>query len=104
MSGEERKCREAVEDEYQCYCHLCRCKRSSEKRFKVGDRVIASMDVWRAGTITQLDYKELQKNNFDDKAISEIVQVISYFNYINRVADGLGLEPEEFIDEKGYKK
>ena len=58
----------------------------------------------KPGDITQLDYKELQKNNFDDKAISEIVQVISYFNYINRVADGLGLEPEEFIDEKGYKK
>lgn len=57
----------------------------------------------KPGEITQLDYKELQKNNFDDKAISEIVQVISYFNYINRVADGLGLEPEEFIDEKGYK-
>ena len=58
----------------------------------------------KPGEITQLDYKELQKNNFDDKAISEIVQVISYFNYINRVADGLGLEPEQFIDEKGYKK
>ncbi len=58
----------------------------------------------KPGEITQLDFKELQKNNFDDKAISEIVQVISYFNYINRVADGLGLEPEEFIDEKGYKK
>ena len=58
----------------------------------------------KPGEITQLDYKELQKNNFDDKAISEIVQVISFFNYINRVADGLGLEPEEFIDEKGYKK
>ena len=58
----------------------------------------------KPGEITLLDYKELQKNNFDDKAISEIVQVISYFNYINRVADGLGLEPEEFIDEKGYKK
>ncbi len=58
----------------------------------------------KPGEVTQLDYKELQKNNFDDKAISEIVQVISYFNYINRVADGLGLEPEEFIDEKGYKK
>ena len=58
----------------------------------------------KPGEITQLDYKELQKNNFDDKAISEIVQVISYFNYINRVADGLGLKPEEFIDEKGYKK
>ena len=58
----------------------------------------------KPGEITQLDYKELQQNNFDDKAISEIVQVISYFNYINRVADGLGLEPEEFIDKKGYKK
>ncbi len=58
----------------------------------------------KPGEITQFDYKELQKNNFDDKAISEIVQVISYFNYINRVADGLGLKPEEFIDEKGYKK
>ena len=58
----------------------------------------------KPGEITQFDYIELQKNNFDDKAISEIVQVISYFNYINRVADGLGLEPEEFIDEKGYKK
>jgi alkylhydroperoxidase family enzyme len=58
----------------------------------------------KPGEITQLDYKELQINNFNDKAISEIVQVISYFNYINRVADGLGLEPEEFIDEKGYKK
>ena len=58
----------------------------------------------KPGEIKQFDYKELQKNNFDDKAISEIVQVISYFNYINRVADGLGLEPEEFIDEKGYKK
>ena len=58
----------------------------------------------KPGEITQLDYKKLRKNNFDDKGISEIVQVISYFNYINRVADGLGLEPEEFIDEKGYKK
>ena len=58
----------------------------------------------KPGELTQLDYKELQKNNFDDKAISEIVQVISYFNYINRVADGLGLEPEEFIDKKGYRK
>jgi alkylhydroperoxidase family enzyme len=38
-----------------------------------------------------------------DKEISEIVQIVSYFNYINRVADGLGLEPETFIDKKGYE-
>ena len=38
------------------------------------------------------------------KDISEIVQIVSYFNYINRVADGLGLAPESFINKLGYKK
>ena len=46
-------------------------------------------------------FKELE---YSEKEISEIIQVISYFNYINRVADGLGLEPESFIDKLGYKK
>ena len=54
-------------------------------------------------TITQLDIDTLSDFDLSDKEISEIVQIVSYFNYINRVADGLGLEPEEFIDEKGYK-
>ena len=55
----------------------------------------------------KIDKSDLQKiKNFGyiDKEVSEIVQIISYFNYINRVADGLGLEPEDFIDKKGYKK
>ena len=56
------------------------------------------------GQVSELDYEKLKKVEFSDKEISEAVQVISYFNYINRVADGLGLEPEEFIDERGYKK
>ena len=54
-------------------------------------------------TITQLDIDSLSDFDLSDKEISEIVQIVSYFNYINRVADGLGLEPEDFIDEKGYK-
>ncbi|MDA9593262.1 hypothetical protein N9T00_00355 [bacterium] len=54
-------------------------------------------------TITQLDIDTLSNFDLSDKEISEIVQIVSYFNYINRVADGLGLEPEDFIDEKGYK-
>jgi len=29
------------------------------------------------------------------------VQVISYFNYINRVADGLGVDLEDWMPEKG---
>jgi len=57
-------------------------------------------------TPNQIDIQdiELLKNySLSDKDISQIVQIIAYFNYINRVADGLGLEPEDFIDEKGYK-
>ena len=54
-------------------------------------------------TITKLDIDTLSNFELSDKEISEIVQIVSYFNYINRVADGLGLEPEDFIDEKGYK-
>ena len=54
-------------------------------------------------TITQLDIDTLSNFDLSDKEISEIVQIVSYFNYINRVADGLGLEPEDFIDKKGYK-
>ena len=34
----------------------------------------------KPGEINDVDYKELKNNKFNDKAISEIVQVISYFN------------------------
>ena len=53
--------------------------------------------------INNNDIELLKTFEFNEIEISEIVQVISYFNYINRVADGLGLEPEKFIDELGYK-
>jgi alkylhydroperoxidase family enzyme len=54
-------------------------------------------------TISKLDIENLSNFNLSDKEISEIVQIVSYFNYINRVADGLGLEPETCIDKKGYE-
>ena len=54
--------------------------------------------------INNNDIESLKSFKFNEIEISEIVQVISYFNYINRVADGLGLEPEGFIDKLGYKK
>jgi len=38
----------------------------------------------------------LRDAGFDDRAIHDAAQVVAYFAYINRVADGLGvdLEPE----------
>ena len=38
----------------------------------------------------------------DDRAIQDAAQVISYFNYyINRVANALGVESEDFIPPRG---
>ena len=56
------------------------------------------------GHIEVNDVSIIKKFGYSDKDLSEIVQIVSYFNYINRVADGLGLAPEYFIDELGYKK
>ena len=43
------------------------------------------------------DLDALRAHGFDDRAIHDAVQVIAYFNYINRVADALGVEPEHFV-------
>ena len=40
------------------------------------------------------DLDRLRDHGFDDAAILEIVHIVGYFNYINRVADALGVDPE----------
>lgn len=47
--------------------------------------------------MSEQDVERLRENGFDDAAIHDATQIISYFNYINRVADSLGIEPEDFI-------
>lgn len=47
--------------------------------------------------MTAADLLPLREHGLDDVAIHDATQVISYFNYINRVADALGVEPETFI-------
>ena len=44
--------------------------------------------------MTAADLDRLRATGLSDRAILDAVQVISYFNYINRVADGLGVDPE----------
>ena len=43
------------------------------------------------------DLDALRGHGFDDAAIHDAVQVVAYFNYINRVADALGVDPEPGI-------
>ena len=49
------------------------------------------------GHMTPADLDALRAHELDDRAIHDAVQVIGYFNYITRVADALGVEPEDFI-------
>lgn len=41
------------------------------------------------------DVERLRQAGHSDCAIHDAAQVIAYFNYINRVADGLGVDPED---------
>ena len=44
-----------------------------------------------ATRITPEDHARLRDAGFDDKAILQITLIASWFNYINRVADALGV-------------
>jgi alkylhydroperoxidase family enzyme len=48
-------------------------------------------------TVTDTDIRALRANGFDDVGIHDATQVISYFNYINRIADALDVSYEAFV-------
>ena len=49
--------------------------------------------------VTAADVDALRDSGFSDAAILDICQVVAYYNYVNRLADGLGVELEEEWDE-----
>ncbi len=49
----------------------------------------------QAHTTTQEYIDELKEAGMSEAMIHDIVQVAAYFNYINRLADGLGVELED---------
>jgi uncharacterized peroxidase-related enzyme len=44
-----------------------------------------------ATSVGPADHERLRANGFDDRAILQITLIASWFNYINRVADALGV-------------
>lgn len=59
----------------------------------------------RPGDVTSADVELLRHAGFDDRAIHDICVIAAYFNFVNRIADGLGVELEQrFIKTKktGY--
>ena len=46
-------------------------------------------------SVTADDVKELREQGFDDRAVHDICTVTAYFAFVNRIADGLGVELED---------
>ena len=66
------------------------------------DKEIALLDVAVKLTklptsVTEEDIDGLRQHGFTDEQIVDAVHCISYFNFINRVLDGLGVDPESFM-------
>lgn len=49
------------------------------------------------------DADALRAHGFDDAAIHDAIQVIAYFNYINRVAEAVGIEDEPEWADRGLE-
>jgi len=56
------------------------------------------------GCIRRRDLENLRKHGLADRDILDAVEVISYFNYINRVADALGIDPEPEMLRRGNRE
>jgi NAD(P)H-hydrate epimerase len=59
--------------------------------------------------MAEADVERLRAAGLDDRAIVDANQVVAYYNYVNRVADGLGVEleggwPEELRADAGYSE
>jgi uncharacterized peroxidase-related enzyme len=48
------------------------------------------------------DIDALRALGWDDRAVHDTTQVCAYFNYINRIADALGVHPEDWMDLAGH--
>lgn len=54
--------------------------------------------------ITANDIGQLKEEGFDDRAIHDICAITAYFAFVNRMADGLGVELEDRFSERDYIK
>jgi uncharacterized peroxidase-related enzyme len=61
----------------------------------------------RPAGVELADVEAVRAHGWSDAAIHDAIQVIAYFNYINRVAEGVGIEPEAdwlVVDGAGGKR
>ena len=62
----------------------------------LGYAVKLSREPWN---MKEADVQELRDAGFSNAGILDIVHVTGYYSYVNRLADGLGVELEAFWEE-----
>jgi uncharacterized peroxidase-related enzyme len=46
--------------------------------------------------VSEADVEGLREAGFNDRAILDIAQITAYFAFVTRLADGLGVTPEDY--------
>ncbi len=54
----------------------------------------------RPADIFKRDIEQLREVGFKDRSILDINQIVAYYAFVNRIADGLGVDLEEFWNKK----
>ena len=62
----------------------------------LGYAVKLSLEPWN---MEEADVQELRDAGFSNTGILDIVHVTGYYAYVNRLADGLGVDLEAFWEE-----
>ena len=86
MTG-DRDLTEQIERDYRC------------AKLTPGDRQMldyATKLTRSPGEMCEGDVIALRKSGFSDRAILDIAQVVAYYAYVNRIADGLGVSLEDY--------
>lgn len=55
-----------------------------------------------ASTVTPADLEHLRNYRLTDEALFAIVEVVGFFNYVNRIADAFGIELDEFLERRDF--
>jgi len=66
------------------------------------DRALCALAEKLSGTPTKMveaDWRPLRDLGFDDTACLEVAHIVGLFNYLTRLADGLGLELDPGVEE-----
>lgn len=52
------------------------------------------------GDMIASDVEALRSHEFSDRDVLDITEVVSYYAYVNRIADGLGVQTEAWIPDE----